>query len=93
MQNYLSARLAELRAQKQNRRFCDTPTHQLARKVAKAVLAVRLGVLPPEKVKKGVTGALIYTDLNGKELGIFKPVRQDILGFCRHISARRVFGI
>jgi Phosphatidylinositol 3- and 4-kinase len=86
MQNHLSPELAVLRKEKMARGSYRTPADVLAIKVAKARLAADLGV-GPLRSKKGVTGALVYVDLKGKELGIFKPVkeREEFLSTLRHL--------
>ena len=82
LQNFLSDSLKNSRDRK-----AAGEGNKLKRKVEKARLALRLGVKP--KKNKGANGSVILKDLNGKNIGIFKPNQKNI-GLIRRI--KRIFG-
>jgi hypothetical protein len=75
VQNYLDPAIEQLRQKKEeDKSLKGNLDHKLERKIAKAKLAIRLGIGP--KANKGATGTIIIKGINGKSLGVFKAGNQ-----------------
>ncbi len=95
LQNILSPELAQLREQKTDRTLACSISHRAQRKIAKAKLAMELGIEPACN-DQGLTGSSICLSSSGKKIGLFKDLltcghsfRMKIQNFFRKIVGLR----